>query len=147
MGQRMADCIRRGATGALVVPMATTPRRRRVRGYNQAHVLAEAVARRKRLPVLDALERPEGRSQVRSDPRERRKNVRDSFRVAPVCRSRIHGREVILIDDVLTTGATALSAAKTLGEAGAETVRLVTFARALPFRLDARSRVLDPKDA
>ena len=48
-------------------------------------------------------------------------------------RSRIEDAEVILVDDVLTTGATAKAAASVLGAAGAKSVGLVTFSRALPF--------------
>lgn len=138
MGRRMAACWMDTKGEALVVPVATTPKRRRVRGYNQAQVLAEVVAREQGVSWVDALQRPSGGTQVRSGPRQRRRNVQDSFRVAPECRSRIRGREVILVDDVLTTGSTAVSAATALCAAGAGSVRLLTFARALPVGLDSR---------
>jgi len=133
MGRRMA-ILPSGETGkGPVIPIPTTRRRQRHRGYNQALVLAEAVAREWNRPLLDALERPEGRTQVRLSPSERRSNVQGTFRFKESLRSRIRGRRVILVDDVLTTGATAISAAETLGEAGAKEVHILTFARALPF--------------
>jgi ComF family protein len=117
----------------VVVPVPTTPRRRRFRAYNQARVLAETVARELGAPLVDALERAKGATQVKLGPRARTENVRGSFRLRPLGRSQIQGSDVILIDDVLTTGATALSAALALEEGGASTVRLLSFARALPF--------------
>jgi len=104
-----------------------------MRGYNQARVLAEVVARHIGAPVANALARPKGGTQVRMGPRERRTNVHGAFRVVPSFISRIEGREVILIDDVLTTGATGVSAASALGEGRPKAIRLLTFARALPF--------------
>lgn len=122
----------------LVVPVPTTRKRERTRGYNQARILAEVVAETLGLELLDALDRPRGASQVRLGPRERQGNVWGSFCPIPAFRSRIGGAEVILVDDVLTTGATAVSAAMALGEAGAKSVGLVTFARALPFSTEKR---------
>ena len=133
MGRRMAGVSRSRGGNPIVVPIPTTSRRRRVRGYNQAGVLAEVVARELRLPMVEALDRPRGRTQVRLGTRERQANVMGSFRVSPSFRSRIIGSEVILVDDVLTTGATARSAAKILGDHGVGSVDLLTFARALPF--------------
>ncbi|MCK5557631.1 MAG: ComF family protein [Candidatus Hydrogenedentes bacterium] len=121
-----------------MVPVPTTSRRRRMRGYNQARVLAEVVARELGVVFVEALDRPRGGTQVRLGPRERRSNVQGSFRVIPSSCSRFRGSEVILIDDVMTTGATALSAALALGEKGARSVRLLTFARALPFGAEGR---------
>ncbi|MBT8395848.1 MAG: ComF family protein [Gemmatimonadetes bacterium] len=133
MGRKMAQVCPRALTDPLIIPVPTTPGRRRTRGYNQAFVLAEAVAEEVRGTVSEALARPRGRTQVRLGPSERRVNVEGSFVTVPSSRSRIRGREVILIDDVLTTGATALSATGVLAREGASSVCLLTFARALPF--------------
>lgn len=116
-----------------VVPVPTTPGRLRVRGYNQARLLAEEVARRSGSRLVDALQRRDGgRSQVSLHPDERRANVDGAFSVRPEARGLIGNADLILVDDVLTTGATASAAARALGEGGARTVRLLTFARALP---------------
>lgn len=141
MGRRMARVRLPVGPRPLLVPVPTTPRRRRARGYNQARVLAQAVADVTGFPLVDALERPEGRTQVRLTPRERRANVEGSFRLSSPDCSRIRGREVILVDDVLTTGATAFSAAGTLVAGGAGRVVLLTFARALPYGSQGRPRL------
>lgn len=136
MGGRMAKLLPPLPEKPPVVPVPTTVHRRRMRGYNQARVLAEVVARQIGGSVEDALDRPRGGTQVRMGPRERRANVHGAFRVVPSSVSHIEGREVILIDDVLTTGATAVSAASALREGRPKTIRLLTFARALPFGLE-----------
>jgi ComF family protein len=144
MGRRMAAVYSPPERGLVVVPIPTTSRRRRMRGYNQARVLAEVVARELGVTVVEALDRSRGGTQVRLGPRERRSNVQGSFRVIPSSCSRIRGTGVILVDDVLTTGATALSAASALGEKGAKSVHLLTFARALPFGAEGRRTAASP---
>jgi len=120
---------------AVVVPIPTTSRRRRQRGYNQAALLASAYARGADLQFVEALVRNAGGgSQVSLHPAQRQSNVRGAFSMAPSSSGSISGRQVVLVDDVLTTGATAGEAAATLERAGAEGVSLVTFARALPER-------------
>lgn len=116
---------------SLVVPVPTTRRRIRERGYNQARLLADVVASSLDLPLADVLCR--GRapsSQTTLSPRERRENVRGAFRVSAGSVA-LEGRDVLLVDDVLTTGATAGETARTLGSARTASVHLITFARAL----------------
>ena len=117
----------------LLVPVPTTPGRLRARGYNQARLLAEEVARRVGGTLVDALVRADrGRSQVALQRDERRANVQGAFSVRREAAAPIRGREVFLVDDVLTTGATASAAAVALAEGGATGIRLLTFARSLP---------------
>jgi ComF family protein len=119
----------------MVTPVPTTPARERKRGYNQAALLAEPFARTRGWTYLEVLQRRSGGgSQTALLPSQRRSNVRDVFSVLPSERSRIQGRQVLLVDDVLTTGATASEAAVTLEREGAAGVSLITFARALPDR-------------
>lgn len=115
----------------VVVPVPTTPERLRARGYNQAGLLAERVALRTGLSFAPALARPTARgSQTSLAPEARRDNVRGAFE--PTGRSdEVRGRSVLLVDDVLTTGATISEAAVTLARAGAVRVVASTFARAL----------------
>ena len=109
----------------------------RRRGYNQAALLAREVATELELPVREVLQRVSApRSQTTLSPRARRENVRGAFRAHGT--TDLSGRAVLLVDDVLTTGATAGEAATTLVEAGAVSVALITFARALPW-VDAPS--------
>jgi predicted amidophosphoribosyltransferase len=83
--------------------------------------------------LLEALGRKEGgTSQVSLDRGARRENVRQAFHLLPDAQISFQGREIVLVDDVLTTGATALAAAEILVEGGAKGVHLLTFARTLP---------------
>ncbi|MEX1259077.1 MAG: phosphoribosyltransferase family protein [Gemmatimonadota bacterium] len=119
--------------GVPIVPVPTTLRRLRDRGYNQAGVLAATVARATGGILLEALSRMEGgESQVALHPDERRANVKGAFLLRDSSAAEIRGRDILLVDDVLTTGATAVAAAETLGAGGARSVTLLTFARALP---------------
>jgi ComF family protein len=118
----------------MLVPVPTTRRRRRARGYDQAALLAEALSRRAGLECVPALARTGSRgSQISLQPSARRANVAGAFRLA-VPMDRIRGGRVLLVDDVLTTGATASECARVLADARAAEVALVTFARALDAR-------------
>ncbi len=121
------------ARDAVVVPVPTTPRRERKRGYNQARVLAEAFASACGARFLDALSRPaaEG-TQVSLPGSQRRANVRGAFLLRDGLRTGLREARIILVDDVLTTGATVSEAASTLAGAGVRAVDVVAFARALP---------------
>jgi len=117
-----------------VVPVPTTAARVRTRGYNQALLLAEGVARQLGLELLEGLRRQRGSvTQVALHPSERRANVRGAFAVREDADSRLRGAHVLLVDDVLTTGATAVAAAMELARVGVSEVTLLTYARALPF--------------
>ena len=118
----------------LVVPVPTTRRRRRTRGYNQAHLLAAVVSEAVGRPLLQALERPHGcPTQVGLHPAQRRANVKNAFVVKEDAVAGLSGARVLLVDDVLTTGSTAAAAAGALVRAGVAEVFLTTFARACPF--------------
>jgi predicted amidophosphoribosyltransferase len=101
--------------------------RARWRGVNTAEALARELGRRWDLPVVVTLRRNAGRRRQRGLSRAaRRANVRGSFRPAGRAPAR-----VVLVDDVYTTGATVAAAATELRRAGARSVEVVTFARAI----------------
>lgn len=136
LGERMARFLDwRPDPGAVVVPVPTTRRRERMRGYNQADLLAAEMAKRWGLPRVDALLRRRGEStQVSLQPSERRSNVTGVFSARRREVPRLRGRAVVLVDDVLTTGATLGAVACSLQSMGIGPVSAVTFARALPYR-------------
>ena len=105
----------------LLAPLPLHPRRLRERGYNQAALLARALARDGTLPVVeDALRRVKAtRAQVTLRAVERARNMAGAFEADP---ARCAGRSFVLIDDVCTTGATLCAAAQALQAAGAREV-------------------------
>ena len=126
----MAEAARRhGLEVDVLIPVPLSGLRGRIRGYNQAEVLARAVGRELDLPVWPrALARRRHTSpQARApDAEARRRNVAGAF----ACRERdVAGRRVLLLDDVTTTGATLADCARALKEADAGTVWGLTFAR------------------
>jgi len=119
---------------ALVVPVPLHPARLRARGYNQAFLLARAFAVTRRLELSPALERLRDTSEQRAlGRRARRDNLGGAFDV-PRPRH-VSGRHILLVDDVLTTGATADACAAALRTAGAFRIDVLTVGRT-PSRLD-----------
>ena len=120
-----------GAVPDALVPVPLHPRRARERGYDQALLLARRLERAWGVPVVaDALRRAvPTQPQTDLDAAARRRNVRDAFAVRRP--DLIAGCHVVLVDDVLTTGATAGECARILYRARAATVGVLTVARAL----------------
>ncbi len=120
------------AERTMVVPTPLAPARERERGFNQSALLGRALASRWRIPfVSDCVVRARATAtQTRLTPEERRGNVSGAFRAPQSARARLRGAHVILVDDVITTGATLSECATTLFESGARIISLVTFGRA-----------------
>ncbi len=109
------------------VPVPLHSSRVRTRGYNQSAKVAEVVSSMLSIPNTDALTRTRATvSQVGLDVEQRRENVLDAFS----CDHNVAGRSVVLIDDVVTTGATLDACAYACWLAGATSVRAVTVATA-----------------
>jgi ComF family protein len=122
-----------GDPGTLVVPVPLHPTRRLARGYDQAALVARALALGLGLECARALRRlrataPQGAPGARS----RTANVRAAFELRPPAAGRVHGRRIVLVDDVVTSGATADECARVLRAAGAAEVVVATLARANP---------------
>lgn len=114
------------------IPVPLAPGRWRERGFNQSELLARGLARRTGGEVLgDALVRiRETGSQTQLTPGERLVNVHSAFAVPEPRFAAIRGRSLVLVDDVLTTGATLNACAVALLDGGASHVRYWTFGRA-----------------
>jgi ComF family protein len=115
----------------LIIPIPLHPERLRWRGFNQALPLARAIGEVRRCPV-DPFALARHRStppQVGLGADDRRRNVRGAFAVRH--RDRVRDKTVLLVDDVMTTGATAHECARVLRAAGARVVDAVVLARAL----------------
>jgi ComF family protein len=118
------------AEADIIIPVPLHRFRLWSRRFNQAAFLSQQLARNFNKPLrADILVRRKAtRSQVGLKQDERRKNVAKAFEVAPDGVSHIGGRRVLLVDDVMTTGATAGTCAAVLKKAGAAQVDVLTFA-------------------
>jgi ComF family protein len=114
-----------------LVPVPLHWRRMWARRFNQSAALAQAVAEASAKPVLyDVLQRVKPTpQQVGLTRAERARNMQGAFRVAEVAKAEIAGRRLILVDDVLTTGATVDACARSLLRAGASNVDVLVLAR------------------
>lgn len=112
---------------AWLVPVPTATSRARQRGYDQAKLLAREISRQTNLPYLECLARHGQTSQHGTSRHDRLNQLDNAFRIKRP--HLIKNTHIILVDDVITTGATLEIAARTLRKAGAEQVEAITFAR------------------
>ena len=126
LAQLMAPAALADPPPEVIVPVPLAWRRRMVRGYNQAALLAAHLGRLVKVPVdYRSLKRTRHTPPQQSlDARQRRRNLRGAFEASAA----LAGRDVALVDDVLTTGATTEVAAQALLAAGASNVRVWTAA-------------------
>ena len=127
MGELMAGEL--SAEGDVVTAVPLHPKRRRQRGYNQSRRIAKTYAACKGLPYEDLLVRvrntpPQSMITKRED---RQNNIRGAFQ--PKAGKTIAGRKILLVDDVITTGATIGECRGELMKAGAAAVTTISFAR------------------
>jgi ComF family protein len=143
LGNSMALTARKlrgqAADELVVIPVPLFAAREKTRGFNQARLLAEAMMKRLRrlepdwkllLPDHLLERRHDTRALYNLNPKQRRSSLRGAFYVANP--EAVRGREVLLIDDIMTTGATARECARVLKRAGAAKVWVVTAAKAQP---------------
>lgn len=122
--------------GEILVPVPLHGRRLVERGYNQATLLARAAVRalpsaqRPRVDLSLLVRSHEGTSNRRASARERRAHAEGAFAVPARAATRVAGRRVLLLDDVVTTGATVGACAEALRGAGAKQIRALALLRA-----------------
>ena len=114
-----------------IVPVPLHWRKRWRRGYNQSELLARCMAGKRGIPVWNALRRRRPTAvQAGLTNAARRRNVAGAFAVKSArAAARLAGKRILLIDDVMTTGATAGACATALKRGGAASVSLLTLAR------------------
>ena len=141
LAPRLATWLQRAAApllpdADLVVPVPLHRWRLLARRFNQAAVLAGLLAREVDAAVVPDLLVRTRRSppQTRLSGAARRRNVRGAFGVRRSFASLVAGRNILLVDDVLTTGATVSACTRVLRKAGAARIDVVTLARAMPGR-------------
>ena len=113
----------------VIVPVPLHPAKRRERGFNQAALLAGSLSSRIGVPVRPVLQRIRyTKTQTAFDRAERLENLRNAFRLRGG--ADVRGLQVLLVDDVLTTGSTLSECARVLKRAGASSIYAATAARA-----------------
>lgn len=112
----------------IMVPVPLTRSRKRRRGYNQSELLAQGISEVTGIPVdAKAVERTDFTASQTSIMRwMRRDNVKGAFR--PVGTARLHGRHVLIVDDVITSGATTMACGGCMNTAGDIRLSIVTLA-------------------
>ncbi|MCX6624022.1 MAG: ComF family protein [Acidobacteria bacterium] len=127
-GDRLALALPLGRRFDVIVPVPLHWRRKWQRGYNQSELLGHELTRRMGIPVVRALRRGRAtRAQAGLSNAGRRDNVSGAFSIRDA--SQVRGKKVLLVDDVLTTGATAAACARVLKRSGASQVAVITLAR------------------
>lgn len=118
-----------------VTAVPTTRSRALERGYNQAELIARAVAGKLNCAYENLLERTASKNtQTTLQPAARGANVAGAFRLRSEMRRQVVQAHILLIDDVLTTGATVIECTRTLIEGGGSAVSVLTYARAVDSR-------------
>ena len=113
---------------SVVVPVPMHALRKLSRGYNQSEKLAKAFSKKTNIPYAMLLKRVRNtKQQARLSNTARRSNLKDAFKAV----KELSAETVLLIDDVRTTGTTAIECVKAMLAAGAKEVRVLTFAKAI----------------
>ena len=140
LGRMLAEAIDElqasfGGVPLLVIPVPLHARKLRQRGFNQSELITRAALKVKsageQLTLAPAVleRRRETRSQIGLTRHQRRENMRGAFAVTKA--EEVRGREILLVDDVFTTGTTVSECARMLRRAGATRVWVATVARTL----------------
>jgi len=130
-----------GIESVVIIPIPLSKKRKKERGFNQIELLLKEVSKKHTdiAPLIQTdilIKHKDTKPQTHLKREDRLKNVKGAFKIK-IKRSNFSifdplvGKDIILIDDVVTTGATTLEASKTLIKAGARSVRIIAIARTL----------------
>jgi len=109
-------------TDFTVVPIPVSKKREKTRGFNQVKIISEEIAKKFNLKIENSIlaRKKETDVQHKHGREERFKNLEEAFTANP---KKVSGKKIVLVDDILTSGATFLEASKTLYKAGAKEVK------------------------
>lgn len=128
LGELMVQALPLDLQVDTIVPVPLHWRRKMWRGFNQCDLLARPLESRLRVPVVQAIRKTRHtETQASSTPGERRSNLTGAFVLA--AENIVEGKRVLLVDDVLTTGATVTACSALLRRGGAKSVTVLTLAR------------------
>lgn len=133
LGSMAAELFRNSGYHAdVIVPIPLTPLRIISRTYNQSDLIAKVVSENCGIPRAALLKRKFSlRHQAFLNRKQRHSGLKDVFKLNPFCREPVLGKSILLIDDVLTTGATLSAAAGVLIDAGAADICIMVIARSV----------------
>ena len=151
LGRMLAEAIEDlqplfAGSGVLLVPVPLHSSKLRQRGFNQSELIARAALKlrpsaRFQLSAGSLERRRETKSQIGLSRHQRRENMRGAFAVAKP--DEVNGREILVVDDVFTTGTTVSECARVLRRAGASKVYVATVARTL--KTEAQHAMQEPE--
>ena len=123
---------KKGLENVLLIPAPCSPARLKKTGFNHMEAVCRALKGMHRIPFADVLRRRRGRQLKKLGKQERKQELVDKLYIkscdARKFRSLAKGKHIILLDDIFTTGSTALACAGILKQNGAESVDIITFA-------------------
>lgn len=116
----------------LIIPVPLSKRKIKWRGFNQAEEIAKKIAKFFKIPLISdcLIKKRETEAQVNLSEKERKENLKSAFWIRE--KEKIQGKNILLIDDIFTTGSTLKECAKVLKENGAEKVIGIVVAKAKP---------------
>jgi ComF family protein len=142
LGRLMVQALPLDLQVDLIVPVPLHWRRRMWRGFNQCELLARPLESRLRVPVVHAIRKTRHtETQATSTPAERRSNLTGAFVLSR--QGVVQGKRVLLVDDVLTTGATVMTCSTLLRRGGAKSVTVLTLARVDRRPAEGRAALLE----
>jgi ComF family protein len=133
LGKRLGEKLKREnnfLSANFLIPIPLHKRKLRERGYNQSDFVAKGISSVTKIPVATKLLSREKytQSQTHLTFQERQENVKEVFAVKEKFQKEVHNKSIILVDDVITTGATIFSAANSLRNSGVKNVFAVSAA-------------------